>query len=110
MRQSHRRSALGLTLGPIAELLAADAGLVHQTALDQGKDRHALLVAALPRSLVPADVRAGAGPAGRGLRCCAGGDCDRLGLRAKLEPAGGEFLEGALVLEEDDLAEGFAPE
>jgi len=92
----------------VAELLPAHAGFVHQPALGEREDRHAVLVGAGHFGGVATDIPAGAGAAGRRLRRHACGHRHRGDLRTELEFTAGKLVECTLVLEEDDLAEGLA--
>src|SRR6187401_374688 len=93
-----------LFLRGITEFLPANAGLVHQSTLGNGKRCHALVVRTGGGGVMLASAGA------RSVACrarggrCAGGDGDRGCLDAELELAGGEFVEGALVLKKHDLA------
>src|SRR5512134_163999 len=94
----------------VVELLAADGRLVHQAALGDREDCHALLVLAGGLGVALGAACARARAAGRGLCRSARRDRHRGGLRAELEIAAGEFVERPLVLEEDDLAVRLAAE
>src|SRR5882762_8484629 len=97
-------------LGGISEFLAADARFEHQPTLGDSKRRHALVVGTGSRGVMFA--AAGAGGVTRRVRGGgrAGGDGDRGCLYAELELTGGEFVEGALVLKEHNLAIALAAE
>src|SRR5258706_4434404 len=97
-------------LRPVAELLGARARLVHQAALGDGEDRHAVVEVACGLGVARRAARPDPGTAGGRLRRGRRGDRHRARLRAELEMAAGEFVEGALVLEEDDLAVRLAAE
>src|SRR5580765_2828823 len=94
----------------VAELLAADARLVHETALGGGEHGHALLVGARGLRVLLAGAGARRGSGGGRLRRGARADGDGRGLRAELEAAARELLECALVLEEHDHAVRLAAE
>src|SRR5262245_37723517 len=95
-------------LGLVTELLPATARFVHQAAFRHREDRHAVLVGAGRRGMVLGRARPRAGPAGRRLCRCARSDGHGARLRAELEGAARELVEGLLVPEKDDLAERLA--
>src|SRR6202042_1974134 len=99
-RRARTRSAPGSTR-LVLELLPADACFVHQATLGHGERRHALVVAAGRGGvlLAAAGARRRAGGAGAGVG--RGGNRDGAGFGAELEVAAREFLERALVFEED---------
>ena len=92
----------------ITELLSAQAGLVHQAAAGDSKDRHALTITTVGCGCITA-ATAGAGGESTtcvGLRRGSGGNDHRGGLGAEFKISRGEFAEGSLILKENDLAVG----
>src|SRR5258706_16281530 len=91
-------------LRPVAELLGAQARLVHQAALGDGEDRHAVVEVACRLGVARRAARPDPGTAGGRLRRGCRGDRHRARPRAEPEMAAGEFVEGPLGLEEEDPA------
>src|SRR5437870_2386767 len=94
----------------VAELLSSDGRLVHQAALCHGERRHAPPVIA-NRCSVPLAAAGARGRTRRARLGVGGGGYRNDGsICAEFEVTAGEFLQRALVLEEDDLAVGLATE
>src|SRR5262249_31937262 len=102
------RHSFALGLGCEAELLTRHGGLVHGTTLDDGEYRDALVVLAGGLGILHTAARTSVGTFGTGAGAGGPGNCQRIDVGSELEVALGEFIEGALILEEDDLAVGLA--
>src|SRR4029079_16810825 len=91
--------------------LTADARVGHGAALGDHERRHTLVIATAGRGGVVLATAGGRGRAGGGrLRRGVRRHERRRGAGPELELPLGELVEGALVLEEDDLAEALAAE
>src|ERR1700733_3021133 len=89
----------------VAELLTGNSGGIHEPALGDGEDQRSLLVAqAIHGRILLAAARARFRARGACGRVRSRGHCDRTRPRGKLEASGLEFVERALVLEENNLA------
>src|SRR5690348_6964771 len=90
--------------GLVRVLLTRQRGLVQSTALHDGEDCHAAVIPATGRGVFLPRAGVTAGAVGSGLAPRGGGDGDDPHAGIELEVAVGEFIEGAPVLEEHDLA------
>jgi hypothetical protein len=95
--------------GTITELLPPNAGFVHQTALGDGENGHALVVPAHSFSVVLTAADTGRATRRRGADRSPGGDRYRRSLGAEFEVATGKFIESTLVFEKDNLTVPLSP-
>jgi hypothetical protein len=88
--------------------LTRDGGGEHQATLGDREDSHAFLIDAMCRRVILACAHPGVRAIGRGARIGACRDGHDAGIRTEFEVSGLKLVQRAFILEEDDLAVGFA--
>src|ERR1700722_1598830 len=92
----------------VGKFLPGDGRRIHQAALGDGEYRHALIVVAARSGVVLGAAGARAGAVGRRAGVGSSGDGHDARIGSEFKAAGLELIQRTFVLEENDLAVGFA--